>query len=69
MTTHTPPAPPPGVATRRKNKMFFDDTPYLPPPTVREDLVRRIRIEIDLGLYESPDKVQTLLARLAKELD
>jgi len=69
MAVQAPPTPPADLAKRRKNTMFFDDTPYITPPAVREDLVRRIRIEIDLGLYETPDKVQMLLARLVDELD
>jgi len=37
-------------------------------PEVREDLVARVRGEIEDGTYETPDKIDALLDSLAEDL-
>jgi len=37
-------------------------------PDVREDLVARVRGEIEAGTYETPDKIDALLDGLAEDL-
>ena len=37
-------------------------------PAVREDLVRRIKAEIDAGKYETPEKLDVASQRLLEEL-
>ncbi len=37
-------------------------------PAVRQDLVERVRAEIANGTYDTPDKIDALLDRLAKDL-
>ena len=37
-------------------------------PEVREDLVERVRAEIDAGTYDTPDKIDALVDELALDL-
>ena len=37
-------------------------------PDVREDLVARVKSEIEAGTYETPDKIDALLDNLAEDL-
>jgi hypothetical protein len=36
---------------------------------VRQDLIDRVRTEIEAGRYETPDKVAAAVERLRRELD
>jgi negative regulator of flagellin synthesis FlgM len=38
-------------------------------PAVREELVDRVRAEIDAGAYETPEKIEAVLDRLAIDLE
>jgi len=38
-------------------------------PAIRQELVDRVRAEIQAGTYESPDKLDQAARRLAEELD
>ena len=37
-------------------------------PEVRQDLVERVKSEIDAGAYETPEKIQITIERLLEEL-
>ena len=43
-------------------------TAPLPDPDVRQDLVARVRQEIQSGTYDTPDKLEAALDRLASRL-
>lgn len=43
--------------------------PQLTEPEVRQELVSRIRQEIDDGVYDTPEKFQAALDRLADRLE
>jgi hypothetical protein len=43
--------------------------PQLGEEDVREDLVTRVRLEIRAGNYDTPEKLQAALDRLAARLD
>lgn len=36
-------------------------------PSVREDLVQRVRTEIDAGTYETPEKIDSAVDRMIEE--
>ena len=38
-------------------------------PTIRHELVARVRREIEAGTYDTPEKLDTALARLLERLD
>jgi len=42
--------------------------PRTAPDDIRHDLVARVRREIAAGTYETPDKLETALARLVNRL-
>ena len=43
--------------------------PQLTEPEVRQDLVSRIRHEIEEGVYDTPEKFQAAIDRLSDRLD
>jgi hypothetical protein len=43
--------------------------PQLGEPDVRDDLVTRVRLEIRAGTYDTSEKLQAALDRLAARLD
>lgn len=68
MYRHTPTRPRKPVAHNRLHRLFNPPV-EVETETFRHDLVARIRRQIADGVYETPDKWQAALERLAEDLE
>ncbi len=56
------------VYKRARNGLIPSDQKRTPPRRVRTALVRRVRREISLGIYEDSEKIDLAISRLIIEL-
>jgi hypothetical protein len=69
----TPAEPAAAGAARGSDQIEFSDTAKILAkladlPEVRQDLVSRVRAEIEAGTYETPDKLDAAVENLAQDL-
>jgi anti-sigma28 factor (negative regulator of flagellin synthesis) len=66
-STRLTPLSPPSGRDRRAEDRYMNSP--LDEPEVREDLVARVRAEIAKGTYDTPEKLEEALDRLADRLE